>query len=293
MSRSFRLGKAFGIPLYLHWSFFLLPAWLALRQSQEGLAAVLFGLAALVALFGCVVLHELGHALMARYFGYGTRDITLYPIGGVARLESTGEKPDQELCIALAGPAVNLALVVLLSPFVLLAYLSGLLATGPLPWFGTEQGLPGLAAKFLTALWATNGVMLVFNLIPAFPMDGGRVLRALLQAGLSRVRATEVAATIGILIAIPLGVFAAFSLQQPFMVLIAVFVCFAGQQELYMLRRLEAQRREAQPAVFQVFGPESPAAERPQPSGFTGFAWDREQCVWVRWVNGQPVQVYR
>jgi hypothetical protein len=77
------------------------------------------------------------------------------------------------------------------------------------------------------------------------------------------------------------------------MVLIAVFVCFAGQQELYVLRRLEAQRREAQPAVFQVFGPETPAGERPQPTGFTGFAWDREQCVWVRWVNGQPVQVYR
>jgi Zn-dependent protease len=290
MFRSLRLGKAFGIPLYLHWSFFLLPAWVAWQQWGEGPGAVLFGLTALGAVFGCVLLHELGHALMARYFGYGTRDITLYPIGGVARLESTGEKPDQELCIALAGPAVNLVLFLLLTPFFLLAAFSGLLT----PSTGPEPGLLALAARFVLWLWVANGGLLVFNLVPAFPMDGGRVLRALLQTGLSRVRATEVAATVSVIIAIPVGVLALFS-SHPFLAAIALFVCFAGQQELYVLRRLEARRRaESQPAVFQVFGPELPGAEaRPAPTRFTGFAWDPEQRIWVRWVDGQPVQAYR
>src|SRR4051812_43675927 len=125
--RSLCLGRAFGIPLYIHWSFILLPLWALFLSQGRGLAGIVFGQAVLLSVFGCVLLHELGHALMARCFRIATRDITLYPIGGVARLESTGHSPYQEVCIALAGPAVNLVLVLVLAPLLL----AGLMLAGP------------------------------------------------------------------------------------------------------------------------------------------------------------------
>jgi Zn-dependent protease len=131
MFRSLRLGKAFGIPLFVHPTFFLLPLWVLYTQRNEGAVGQLTSLAFLGAVFGCVVLHEFGHALMARYFGIGTRDVTLYPIGGVARLRSTGESPTEEVCIALAGPAVNLVLFLLLSPVALFAIGLGAFAGAP------------------------------------------------------------------------------------------------------------------------------------------------------------------
>src|SRR5262249_43593743 len=155
------------IPLYVHPTFFLLPAWAAFAQYREGPLGIFFGLAILFTLFGCVLLHELGHALMARWFGITTRDITLYPIGGVARLESTGEKPDQEVAIALAGPAVNLALVILLTPVVIWARFAGHLDLAPeARVFDPGQGLVPLVARFFTVLWAGNLVLMLFNLIP-------------------------------------------------------------------------------------------------------------------------------
>src|SRR5487761_697905 len=110
MLRSFRIGKLCGIPLYVHTTFFLLPAWLLLANRGTGPGNALFLLLGLTAVYSCVVLHELGHALMARFFGIGTESITLYPIGGVARLERMSEKPSEEVAIALAGPAVNLVI---------------------------------------------------------------------------------------------------------------------------------------------------------------------------------------
>src|SRR5262245_18366280 len=114
MLRSWKLGTAFGIGLYVHWSFLLLPAYVVFNAWGASAGQLLFLLGLVLAVFGCVLLHELGHALMARQFGIGTRDITLYPIGGVARLERMSEKPWEEVCIALAGPAVNAVLAVLL-----------------------------------------------------------------------------------------------------------------------------------------------------------------------------------
>jgi Zn-dependent protease len=120
--RSLYLGRAFGIPLYLHWTIVLLPLYVFWTTHEDSLAAILLSECVVFTLFGCVLLHELGHALMARTFHIRTRDITLYPIGGVARLESMGQGPFQEVCIALAGPAVNLILVCLLFPVVLAAF---------------------------------------------------------------------------------------------------------------------------------------------------------------------------
>src|ERR1700679_2118604 len=110
MFRSWHVGSAFGIPLYIHPTFLLIVPWVLSQSSGHTAFSAFFSVAVVLTVFACVLLHELGHALMARYFGIGTRDITLYPIGGVARLDSTGNAPHQEVCIALAGPAVNLVI---------------------------------------------------------------------------------------------------------------------------------------------------------------------------------------
>jgi Zn-dependent protease len=280
MLRSFKLGRAFGIPLFLHSTFLLLPLWFLYLSRHDGPVGILFGQVVLLSLFACVLLHELGHALAARYFGIATRDITLYPIGGVARLESTGNRPNEELWIALAGPAVNLAIVLLLSPLVALA---GLFHAPAEVLSGPVEGLAALAGSYFAALWLGNIALLLFNLIPVFPMDGGRVLRALLAMRMPHLRATEVAATVGLFGA---GALAFVGLMwNPSLVLVSVFVAFAGQQELAALRRREVERRmevEVLPVV------EAPV--HPQLAGFTGFLWDRDNRTWVRWVNGRPAE---
>jgi Zn-dependent protease len=289
MRRSIRLGRAFGIPLYVHWSFWLAPLLWVILSFQEGPAGILFGQLLILSIFGCVLLHELGHALMARFFGIRTHDITLYPIGGVARLESTGARPLEEVCIALAGPAVNLFLVLLLSPLVVLAFLAGLL-TGPVA-LGGGAGLLRFLASFVVALWAGNGVLLVFNLLPVFPMDGGRVLRALLSLGLGQLRATEVAASLALFLAGGLAL-AGLLMHNPSLVVVPFVIAFAGQAELYALRQRHRPRRLAPIVIDSGSEPATlPETSVPPLHGFTGFVWDRENGVWVRWVNGQPLDV--
>jgi Zn-dependent protease len=278
MPRSFYLGRAFGIPLSIHPTFFLLPALVAAMRWSEGLTGVLFSEALLLAVFGCVLLHELGHALMARAFGIATRDITLYPVGGVARLESTGRRPFEEVCIALAGPAVNLAIVLLLSPLVALVAVAGL----PLgPDRALADGPAAVAASFLASLWVANGVLMLFNLLPVFPMDGGRVLRAALAAGLGWLRATEVAAAVAVVLGLLLCVLGVL-IGAPSLALVPLFVIFAGQMELSALRQRELRR-----ATEPVAVPEPAPLE-----GFTGLVWDRDRHVWVRWVDGRPVEAW-
>lgn len=171
----------------------------------------------ILALFGCVVLHELGHALMARRFGIQTLDITLYPIGGVARLERMPRAPGTELLIALAGPAVNFAIVV------------GLMILGLLGLGGTDS--TALLGDLLDSLLVVNLVLGLFNLIPAFPMDGGRVLRALLSGWLGRALATSIAAAIGRALAMAFGVYAIFCSHDLLHVALAAFIYFAAGAE--------------------------------------------------------------
>src|SRR5262245_21571985 len=219
MFRSLKLGRLFGIPLYIHWTFWILPLWVILA---DGGAAPLFFLAVLCSLFGCVVLHELGHAVAARAFGIRTRDITLYPIGGVARLERMSEKPGEELAIAVAGPAVN---VVLAGAFTLLWVLGA--TTSP-------TGFPHtLLSEFLGALIEVNLGMVIFNMIPAFPLDGGRVFRAFLSFFLDRLQATRVAVYGGMALTVILVPVALtyWSINAPFLIVIAFFLFSAGQAE--------------------------------------------------------------
>jgi Zn-dependent protease/CBS domain-containing protein len=231
MRWSISLGRIAGIQIYIHFTFFILLAWFGLA---EGLATGRWESAAIrLALFATlaviIVLHELGHALAARHFGIRTRDITLLPIGGVARLERMPEKPLQELIVALAGPAVNVVIAV--------ALIVGLILSGRL--IAWEEALH-LGTAFVLNLIAINVILAVFNLIPAFPMDGGRVLRALLALGGDYVWATTVAARIGQIIAIGfflLGLFGGFvGFGNPMLLFIALFVWIGAEEEADMVR---------------------------------------------------------
>lgn len=181
-------------------------------------AAALAGVVFILTLFVCVVLHEFGHALMARRFGIQTKDITLLPIGGIARLERMPEKPKEELLVALAGPAVTLVIAVLLF---LWLYLSKTIE--PI----TQDA--ALKGSFLSRLMLVNVFLLLFNMLPAFPMDGGRVLRALLAGRMEYARATRIAAYIGQGLAVIFGIVGFF--VNPFLILIALFVWIGAAQE--------------------------------------------------------------
>jgi Zn-dependent protease len=230
MKWSWKLGEVAGIGVYMHMTFLLLIGWVVLSYWLQGnsVAATLVGVGFILALFGCVVLHELGHALMAKKYGIKTRDITLLPIGGVARLERIPDDPRQELWVALAGPAVN---VVIAGVLLIWIYLSGGLgALQPL--------LMVTSGSFVERLMAVNLILVVFNMIPAFPMDGGRVLRALLAMRLEYTRATQIAASLGQAIALLFGFLGL--LINPFLLFIALFVWIGAAQEASLVQMKSA-----------------------------------------------------
>jgi Zn-dependent protease len=294
MLRSWRLGSLFGIGIYIHSTFLLLPLLLILTSEAMGVGTILFLLAFLAAVFGCVVLHELGHALMARRFGIRTLDITLYPIGGVARLAQMTERPSEELWIALAGPAVNVAIAALLTPLVVAGVLFNPLVLEAASPLGGEVW--SVAVSFLLHLLLANVVLVLFNLLPAFPMDGGRVLRALLAMRMGVVRATTIAVGVGrglILAALVLSlVFApSYLLSNPMLVLLAVFVLLVGQHELFAIRQREAARQAAATAPVVSLLPISALGANVAPD-FSGVTRDERHGVGIRWYNGRPIGVF-
>ena len=225
MKWQWKLGRFAGIDVFVHATFLLLLGWVGYSYWLEhhNWGEVLNGILFILALFLCVVLHEYGHALTAQRFGIKTRDITLYPIGGVARLEKMPDKPFEELWVALMGPAVNVVISVLLFAYLLLT--GGLV---PLTQLSVASG------SFAERLMMVNVWLVLFNIIPAFPMDGGRVLRALLAMRMDYVRATQVAANIGQGIAFLFGFIGMFS--NPFLVFIAFFVWIGASQEASMVQ---------------------------------------------------------
>ncbi|UCF69478.1 MAG: site-2 protease family protein [Acidobacteriota bacterium] len=229
MRWSWKIGEFAGIGVYVHATFLLLIGWVALVHwtAEKSLAATIGGVAFVLALFLCVVLHEFGHALTARRYGIRTRDIVLLPIGGVARLERMPDRPIQEFWVALAGPAVNVVIAV-----ALLLWLIVVGGFAPLRELGVATG------PFLQRLMFLNVVLVVFNLIPAFPMDGGRVLRAVLAMNLEYTRATQIAAKIGQGLAFVFGFIGLFT--NPFLVFIALFVWIGAAQEASMVQMKSA-----------------------------------------------------
>jgi Zn-dependent protease len=230
MKWSWRIGQLAGIGIYVHATFLLILLWIGFQEYGLGVRAVAGAMLYIIALFAIVVLHEMGHALTARRFGVVTRDIILLPIGGVARLERMPRDPRQELLVALAGPAVNVALAALLYAIVRL--------TGQPPTADVYDFDPLLSVRaFLYQLVFVNIVLALFNLLPAFPMDGGRVLRALLAMRMSSyARATGIAARIGRALALLLGAAGLFGFRNPFWVLIALFVWLGAGNEAAAVR---------------------------------------------------------
>lgn len=227
MKWSFKLGRFAGIDVYVHATFFLIFLFIGWRQWREGsnLAETLMGMLFVLSLFLCVVLHEFGHALTARRYGIQTKDITLLPIGGLARLERMPEDPRQELWVALAGPAVN----VVIAAFLLLV----LLVTGS---FEPLAQLAPFKGNFIEQLAMVNLFLVVFNMLPAFPMDGGRVLRALLATRMDYVRATRIAAHGGQFMAMLFAFAGLFWVGNPFLVFIGLFVWIGAEQESAMVQ---------------------------------------------------------
>lgn len=221
MRWSFRIGSIAGIRIDLHVTFVLFVGWIAvaqgllMRSTERALSSAL----TMLLIFACVLLHELGHALAARRYGIRTRDIILLPIGGVARLERMPDKPAQEIVVALAGPFVNLVI----------AALAWVWLGGPL-----VLSAPSLQGGMLESLLSVNLLMLGFNLVPAFPMDGGRVLRALLAFRMPLLRATQYAVIIGQGFAVVFAIVGFFF--NPMLMVIALFVFLAAGEEHAVVR---------------------------------------------------------
>jgi Zn-dependent protease len=222
---SLKVGRFAGIDLFMHATFPLLFLWIGVVYwLQTGtLTGVLFGLSFIAVLFLCVVLHEYGHALTARRYGIGTRHITLLPIGGLATLERMPKDPRQEIVVALMGPAVNIAIAFVL--FIILGVTGGGGSAEDI-----DMASPALMpTSFLQSVLFANIFLAVFNMIPAFPMDGGRVLRAALCFRMERLRATRIAASIGQSVALVFGLAGLFG--NPLLVLIAVFIWIGAAAE--------------------------------------------------------------
>lgn len=219
MRWSLRIGSVGGTAILIHVTFLLFLAWLgAVYYSRGGIEAAWQGTIFIVIIFLCVLLHELGHVFAARRYGIQTSDVTLWPFGGIASMERMPDKPSEELIVALAGPAVNVVIAA-----VLLLWLGPQLDAESLA--SIEDPAVSLAAKVAGA----NIILVIFNMIPAFPMDGGRVLRALLSMRMGNARATELAATIGQGFAVVFGVVGVF--YNPMLIVIAVFIFLAASSE--------------------------------------------------------------
>jgi Zn-dependent protease/CBS domain-containing protein len=232
MGTSFRIARIKGIDIRVHITFALLLVWAALEWGLWqglGVAGALYGVVFIGLLFVCVTLHELAHSLVARRYGAVVRDITLLPIGGVARLEGKPERPAQEFWMALAGPAVNVVLAALIGAIAL--PLSGWrLVNGLGVLWGTLNGL-GIE-RLLVDLLSANLGLAIFNLLPAFPMDGGRVLRALLALRMNELGATRIAVRVGQGLAVLLGLAGLLiGVSALNLLLIAAFIFFGAEQE--------------------------------------------------------------
>lgn len=236
---SLSLGRVSGIPIRVHWSFSLLLIWSAFVNfsATASLSAVGLGLLFVVLVFFCVVLHELGHSLTAQRFGIQTRSITLSPIGGLAALESSPRHWKHEFWITVAGPAVNAVIALLLFPLVLFTVTPETILSTPF----------SSAGNFIFMLFAANVMLVIFNLIPAFPMDGGRIFRSLLVPRSGKVKATRIAARTGQVTAVLMGAGGFF--LSPFLALIGIFIFFAASAEL---RQVELDESLAGATVFDA-----------------------------------------
>ncbi|QOV89057.1 site-2 protease family protein [Humisphaera borealis] len=236
MSGAFRIARFFGIDLRVHWSFFFIVLLVGMQGASHGAMGILFTVTLVALLFLCVTLHEFGHALVAQRFGIPVREIVLLPIGGVAVMGRMPEKPRQELLIAIAGPLVNVAILAVLVPvwFVLGGFETSA-AVGQI--LESTRGIRIDASSLRAAAFAmlgfvigANVMLIAFNMIPAFPLDGGRVFRSILAMRMPHAKATRIAATVGQAAAIVLAL-VGLSTGQWMLAVIAFFIFMGAGAE--------------------------------------------------------------
>lgn len=246
-----RLGET-AIRIHVTFLLFLVWIWAAYYRSG-GAPAAWEGVLFVALLFACVLLHELGHVFAARHYGVKTPDITLWPFGGIANMERIPEKPSEELVVAIAGPAVNVVIAL-----VILVFLGATLGSAGINADELAK-IEDPGSSLLVKLAGANIFLVLFNLIPAFPMDGGRVLRALLAMNMGHARATALAASIGQGLAIGLGLLGIFT--NPMLMIIGVFVFLAASGEAGQVQLKEASRghivADAMITHFETLGPQS------------------------------------
>ncbi|HEY1940512.1 MAG TPA: site-2 protease family protein [Roseiarcus sp.] len=275
MRWSLTIGRFGETAVKIHVTFLLLLAWIGFSAwRQQGPAAARDSVVFIVLLFVCVVLHEFGHILAARRFGVKTPEVTLLPIGGVASMQSLPEKPVQELIVAIAGPLVNFAIAI-----VLLLILGGI--------NGADfAGLDDPRLSLLARLAAANIYLALFNLVPAFPMDGGRVLRALLAMRYSRAKATQIAAAIGQAFAFVLGFIGLFG--NPLLIFVAIFVYIAASAEAQMTAVHESARGLSVADAMETRFAAMPAAARLSEAVDTLLATAQQEFPVVD-AHGKPI----
>jgi Zn-dependent protease/predicted transcriptional regulator len=255
MKFSLYLGTYSRVKVFIHWTFSLLLLWIVISNVLAGAptADILWTIAFVLALFFCVILHEFGHVLAAQGYGINTKDITLLPIGGLARLEKLPDDPKQELWVSIAGPLVNVAIFILLA--IILAFTGFNL--------NTLEELTIDANTIILYLASANLILALFNLLPAFPMDGGRVLRALLSIKLPREKATKIAGSIGQLLAMLFIFYGLF--YNPILVLIGVFIFLGAASEMNLTLKesiLKGYRvKDAMMTNFPVIAFDSPLSK--------------------------------
>ena len=255
MKLSLYLGSYKNVKVFIHWTFSLLLLWIIISNVRQGMPAmdILWIIIFVLALFACVVFHEFGHALAAQKYGIQTKDIVLYPIGGIARLEKLPEDPKQELWVAIAGPLVNIGIFIILS---------GILSFQGFDIKNLEviKIEPGTIILYLAS---ANLILALFNLLPAFPMDGGRILRALLAIRLPRAKATQIAGGIGQFLAIFFIFFGLFN--NPILVLIGIFIFLGAAAEVTHTQQESFLKgfkvRDALMMKFQIVGFDAPLSK--------------------------------
>lgn len=251
---SINLFRIRGIQLAMHVSFFVLLAYVAfLSWSEHGLVGVVWNVAALVAFFACVVLHELGHSFTAMHYGIGVRRILLLPIGGMAELEEMPRQPARELWITLAGPAVNFGIAAIL----------WLVVGKPQGWPFGDFDYPPTLLGIAHFLLSSNLLMGCFNLAPVFPMDGGRIFRAALATRLPYLRATFWAASVGKLLAVIGALVAIFVLDQPLTAVLFAFIFLVGEAEYRAAQRREREEAHWREVLARTYAQMPPPLEEP------------------------------
>ena len=252
MKYSLNIGRPFGIRIAIHWTFLLLILWIVAVNMQQGsdTAQILISVLFILALFVCVTFHELGHSLAARRYGIETKSITLLPIGGMANIEEMPEKPKQEIIVTLSGLVVNVIIALLLWAVITF-----------LPGYSFETELQAVTGEnFLIMLMYVNLLIVAFNLIPAFPMDGGRILRALLSLRVDRLKATRYSMMAGQVFGVLFALVGLFI--NPFLFIIGVFVVIGARMEYtqvkYASLLVDHRAKEILMKDFTVFDPDEP-----------------------------------